>query len=96
MKKNRSPGSLILAFDIGTSSLRTTLFSADGKRLVATTSQQTYPLRHTGDGGAELLPNVLRKAAQTALGQTMEVYRKDRALRGAPIIGAPRSARSLR
>jgi gluconokinase len=78
---------LVLAFDIGTSSLRTTLFTTRGERLVKTTTQETYRLRYTNDGGAELMPTALRKAARDCLVKTLSVYRADRALRGAPILG---------
>src|SRR5437016_3582942 len=58
----REPSSaLILAIDIGTSSLRTALFDARGRRLVQTTTQEAYWLRVTADGGAELSPQTLRQ-----------------------------------
>src|SRR5438067_11486783 len=71
----------ILAFDIGTSSLRTALFDSRGERIAGTTAQKTYRLKNTGDGGAELAPAALLKAAREALKQTL------RHAKGAPILG---------
>jgi len=79
---------LILAFDIGTSSLRTALFHADGvRRIVPSTAQETYPLRTTADGGAEFPPGLLRDAALRCLDRTLETLRTDPALAGAKITG---------
>jgi gluconokinase len=79
MNQRKSP--LILAFDIGSSSLRTALFDTSGERLVATTAQKAYRLKNTADGGAELAPAVLLKAAREALRETL------RHSPGAPILG---------
>ncbi len=78
--------SLVLAIDIGTSSLRTALFSAAGDRLVQTTSQQAYNLSFTEDGGAELPTAALRKALYEALDRTLAVYRADKVLRATPLL----------
>lgn len=72
---------LILAFDIGSSSLRTALFDTRGERFVESTVQKTYRLKTTPDGGAELPPAVLRKAARDALRETLSHAK------GAPILG---------
>ncbi len=85
MKRRAAPG-LALAMDIGTSSLRTALFSLDGHRHEATTSQQTYRLRTADDGAAELPPAALLAAAIKALTATLSRQDADRALRGQPII----------
>lgn len=77
----------ILALDIGTSSTRTALFDARGQRVEGTTTQQTYPLVVTPDGGAELDPAVLLKAVRGCLAQTMAAYRADRRLKGRAIAG---------
>jgi gluconokinase len=77
---------LVLAIDIGTSSLRTALFEARAQRFVQTTAQQTYSLRVMADGGAELLPQTLRQAVLRCLALTLRVYRADRALRSRPIM----------
>jgi gluconokinase len=84
---SREPSSaLVLAIDIGTSSLRTALFDARGRRLVRTTAQEAYSLRVTADGGAELSPQTLRRTFLQCLAKTLRVYRGDRTLRLRPII----------
>src|ERR1035441_10704085 len=47
---------VILAIDIGTSSLRTALFDARARRLVRTTAQEAYSLRVTAVAGAGAAP----------------------------------------
>ncbi len=78
---------LILAFDIGTSSLRTSLFTAGGDRLEQTTAQETYPLRTATDGTAELDPAHLRAAARACLRSTLAKLREEKPLRKAKIVG---------
>lgn len=78
---------LILAFDIGTSSMRTSLFTKGTDRLVQTTAQETYPLTTTADGGAEFPPELLREAAVRCLEKTLGVLRSDKTLAGAKIVG---------
>jgi len=75
-----APQGLVLAVDIGTSSLRIALFHAEGTRIIASTSQQTYPLKVTPDGGAELSPKDLLSAAEKALEETLAYFRSDPAL----------------
>src|ERR1017187_3313683 len=77
---------VILAIDIGTSSLRTALFDARARRLVRTTAQEAYSLRVTADGGAELSPQTLRQTLFRCLAQTLRSYHADRTLRLRPII----------
>lgn len=81
------PSHLVLALDLGTSSTRTALFDERANRILPTTTQQTYKLITTPDGGAELDPNVLMNAVRHCLDQTMRVYRSDPALRTRPIAG---------
>jgi gluconokinase len=76
---------IVLAIDIGTSSTRTALFDTGAERLEGTTSQQTYPLITSSDGGAELDPPVLLGAVWHCLEQTMRAYRANPALRDRPI-----------
>ncbi len=78
---------LILAFDIGTSSLRTSLFTTAAQRLTATTAQELYPLHTTADGGAEFAPILLREAALRCLSATLRAMRGDPSLAGAKIVG---------
>ncbi len=77
---------LILAIDIGTSSLRTALFDAHGRRFLRTTAQEAYSLRVTPDGGAEMSPQTLRRTFLQCLAKTLRVHRADRTLRLRPII----------
>ena len=74
-KPVRLPQPLIFTFDIGTSSLRTTLVDGRGRRLTDTTAQQAYRLRITPDGGAELSPAILKRAAQTCIARTLAAHR---------------------
>ena len=86
-QRSRNPSSpLVLAIDIGTSSLRTALFDADARRIIRTTAQQAYLLRVTPDGGAELSPQTLRQTFLRCFTRTLRSYRADRALRSRPII----------
>lgn len=82
-----SPEGLVLAMDIGTSSLRTALFSLDGARLAETTSQQTYSLRTDVHGAAELSPVHLVKAAIQALAITLQRQNSNSRLRAVPVLG---------
>jgi gluconokinase len=61
----------IFTLDIGTSSVRTTLVDGRGQRLGETTAQESYALRVTADGGAELPPGILKRAAQKCIGRTL-------------------------
>ena len=83
----RAPEGTVLAMDIGTSSLRTALFSTAGQRLEETTSQQTYSLHTDTDGAAELPAAALLKAGLRALEETLLHREKDRGLRAAPVLG---------
>ncbi len=76
---------LILAIDIGTSSLRTALFDVRARRFLPTTAQQAYTLRITADGGAELSPATLRRTLFDCLAKTLSARRADRTLRSRPI-----------
>lgn len=77
---------LILAIDIGTSSLRTALFDARARRFVGTTAQETYSLRVTSDGCAELSPQTLRQTFLRCLTQTLRSHQANRSLRSRSII----------
>ena len=72
--------------DVGTSSLRTALFSAAGRRLPGTTAQHAYPLRERPAGAAELDPVRLFRAALTALTETLARRDADPGLRARPIL----------
>lgn len=77
---------LILSLDIGTSSLKSALFDACGRRLEKTTAQQAYALKVSREGTAELAVRDLEQAALRAIRATLRAREKDRALRGRPII----------
>ncbi len=72
---------LVLALDLGTSSVRAALFQADGRRLVATTVQQAYPLRTASDGMAELDPQAVLAAARACLMGALAKRQRTPALR---------------
>jgi gluconokinase len=78
---------LILALDMGTSSSRSALFTAEGARLVHTTAQEGYPLLTSKEGGAELEPAALRQAILRCMEETLRQYRQDATLQGRPIAG---------
>ena len=61
----------VLAIDIGTSSVRTALFDLSGRRQIPSTAQQTYRIRYTADGGAELDPWTLRTETHRCIRQTL-------------------------
>lgn len=69
---------LILAFDIGTSSLRTALFDSRGGRVEGSLAQLQYPLRTNAEGQAELDPVVLEKAARACLAKTIAAFRESK------------------
>ena len=76
---------LIFTFDIGTSSLRTAIVDGRGRRLAETAAQQTYSLRVTNDGGAELAPAVLKRAAQKCIAHTLAAHRASPSLKHLPL-----------
>jgi gluconokinase len=77
---------LILALDVGTSSIKTALFEPQGRRLPETTAHQKYALRVDGDGTAELAVSDLEQAALRAIRATLAAKRKDRSLHLRPIV----------
>lgn len=77
---------LILALDIGTSSLKTALFDARGRRLEKTTAHEKYSLHVAPDGTAELAVRDLERAAMHAIGATLLAHRRDRSLKDQPIV----------
>jgi gluconokinase len=61
---------VVLALDLGTSSVRTTLFDGNAKPIPHSKASQFYRVRHSADHGAELDPQVLLRATQKCLRQT--------------------------
>ena len=81
----RSPEFLVFAIDVGTSSLRTALFDDRARHLSGTTARERYAVRYFSDGGAELSPAILNRAAAKCLRQTLRVYRASQTLKKIPI-----------
>ena len=76
---------LVLALDIGTSSLRAALFDTAARRFEKATAQETYTLRVGSDGAAELSIHDLEQAALRAIDKALQVRRRTRALKDRPI-----------
>ena len=72
----RLPEPLVLALDLGTSSVRTALFDQKAQRIPQTNASQTYRVRHSADHGAELDPQVLLRATRKCLRQTRRLTKK--------------------
>jgi len=75
MAPSKTPA--ILAFDIGTSSLRTALFNLRGQRMRGSVAQESYALRTDTEGAAELDPHALLQAASHALKKTLSFAQKE-------------------
>jgi gluconokinase len=79
------PDPLVLAIDIGSSSTRTALFDEQARRLPNTSANEQYSVRYSANGGAELSPSILLRAARHCYGQTLRQYRVSRTLKEIPI-----------
>jgi gluconokinase len=55
----REVGPLVLAIDVGSSSLRTNLFTSQGRQVSGCEAQRRYEVRVTPDGGVEIEPEHL-------------------------------------
>ncbi len=67
---------MVLALDIGTSSTRSAIYDATGRRFMATTAQFGYPLLTGQDGRAELRPADLDRAVARSIGVTLQKWRE--------------------
>jgi gluconokinase len=76
---------LTLSLDLGTSSCRSALFDVWGRRLLETTSQQSYQLHTDKEGKAELDPATLLQALRTCISATLAAHDGDDRLRSQPI-----------
>ena len=76
---------LILALDLGTSSMRSALFDARGTRVAGTTAQRTYRLTTDASGRAELDPVEMLAAFVACIGETLAARAADPALSARPI-----------
>ena len=86
------PELLVLAMDIGSSSTRSALFDEKGRMLPKTSASREYAVAYTADGGAELSPALLHRAAAGCLRMTLQARRASPALRKIPIAGFGASA----
>ena len=77
---------LVLALDLGTSSVRAALFGADGRRHLSSTVQQTYPLRTAADGMAELDPQEVLAATRACLIGALAKRQRTPALRRQAVV----------
>lgn len=82
----RRPKSLVLALDLGSSSVRTALFGQDGVRLADTLASRSYAIAYSADGAAELDPAVLLRATRLCITETLRARAASRALAEVPII----------
>jgi len=89
---SRRPSSLVLAIDLGSSSVRAALFTQEGTRILPSTASRKYSIDHSAEGGAELAAPVLLRAAKTCLAETLRWRRNSVALRQTPIIAIAGSA----
>jgi gluconokinase len=64
------PDPVVLAIDIGTSSVRSALFDGKGWVKRQSRASEKYRVRHSAERGAELDPRVLLRAARKCLSQT--------------------------
>ena len=64
-------GPLVLTIDVGSSSIRTNLFTVDAVRLPGFEAQLTCPLRTRPDGGVEIDPHALLGCVSTTLDETL-------------------------
>ena len=79
------PELLVLALDIGSSSTRSALFDENGRVLAGSGASREYAVRYTADGGAELSPPLLGRAAAECMRKTLQARRASPSLRRIPI-----------
>ncbi len=89
--RRRKPELLVLAIDIGSSSTRSALFDEKARLLTGTDARREYAVQYTADGGAELSPKVLRRAARACVQETLQAHRSS-SLRKLPIAAVGGSA----
>src|ERR1700759_3368878 len=65
--KRRAPEFVVLALDIGSSSVRAALFDEKARPVRGTQTHFPYAIEYSADGAAELSPKILRRAVQTCL-----------------------------
>lgn len=88
--RRRSPQSLVLAIDLGSSSVRSALFTETGAREEATMGSRHYAIRYAADGAAELDAALLRGGAKQCIAATLRARSTE--LHGLPITAVSGSA----
>ncbi len=86
------PRLLVLALDIGSSSVRSAFFSETGVRHLPSTASRKYAVKYSAAGGAELDSAIVLRAARHCVRETLRCRRQSPALRHAPIIAVAGSA----
>ncbi len=81
----QNPNLLVFAMDLGSSSTRTALFDETGRSLTGTEASRPYAVAYSADGGAELSPAQLRRAAVACLKETLGARLRSARLRKIPI-----------
>ena len=76
---------LILALDIGSSSMRCALFDQRGVPIPRSTARADYSIHYTAEGGAELSPMRLYRASLRCVRETLRSRRNSARLRDVPI-----------
>ena len=79
--------SFVLALDMGTSSTRSAIYDAKGRRLTETTAQVEYSLVTGQDGRAELRPADIKYAVIKVFTKTLAVWRKQKSASPVAAIG---------
>ncbi len=90
MAHARSP--LILAIDLGSSSVRTAWFSESGVPVAGSSASRKYTIRYTADGGATLDPADVLRAARACVATTLKMRRDSAGLSARPAAGVAGSA----
>jgi gluconokinase len=62
---------VVLAIDLGTSSVRSALFDEAARCLAGTLAARHYQVNYTADGGAELSPGELLRATRVSISETL-------------------------
>src|SRR3712207_6204523 len=68
---SRRSKSLVLAIDIGSSSVRSALFDERARRVPDTLASRQYAIRYSPDGGAELDPVILLRSTRACIRDTL-------------------------
>jgi gluconokinase len=83
---------LILSIDIGSSSTRSALFDDHARRFPGSDASVPYSISYTADGGAELAPRTLYRAARRAISESLQAHDRTPSRRRLPIRAIATSA----